>query len=78
MRRLCDRLGIGFAPEVLTPTFNGMPVRPNSSFATKSAEVVDEPLRRHGEELSKAESDYVRERTWGLYESVLELIEPAP
>jgi hypothetical protein len=76
MQRLCARLEIAFVPELLTPTFNGMPVRPNSSFASDATQVVAEPLERHRKELSKEEADYVRQRTWDLYESVLDLVEP--
>jgi hypothetical protein len=75
MGRLAERLGIDFAPELLTPTFNRMPVRPNSSFSTEATEVVAAPLGRRAE-LSEAEARYVRERTWDLYEAALELAEP--
>jgi hypothetical protein len=34
MQRLCDRLGIGFEPCLLTPTYNSMPVESDSSHVT--------------------------------------------
>jgi sulfotransferase family protein len=40
MRRLAERIGITMSPILLTPTFNGRPVRPNSSDAVDSYGVV--------------------------------------
>jgi hypothetical protein len=45
MRRLADRLGIGFSEELLVPTFNGRPIRAASSGPVQEYGVVREPVR---------------------------------
>jgi hypothetical protein len=46
MRVLAGELGIGFDQILLNPTFNGRPVRANSSFSVQSSGVLNETLQR--------------------------------
>ncbi len=46
MRRVAEFLGIGFSPSLLEPTFNGLPIKANSSFKTDRHGVLDAPLKR--------------------------------
>ena len=44
MRRLASWLGIDYDERLATPTFNGYPVGPNSSFETSQTGVVSAPV----------------------------------
>lgn len=46
MRSLCHVLGINYDPILITPTFNGKPMRANSSFSVEAAGVISDPLNR--------------------------------
>jgi sulfotransferase family protein len=71
MRTLAAWLGIEFAPSMLEPTFNGLPIGPNSSFAPTGAPVSVEPLERGRRELSPEDAAYVDEHAAELYERAL-------
>jgi hypothetical protein len=71
MRALAAWLGIEFAPSMLEPTFNGLPIGPNSSFAPVEAPVSAEPLERGRKELSAEDAAYVDEHAAELYERAL-------
>ena len=66
MRRLARFLGIDFLPTLLTPTLNGTPVRPNSSFPAADHGVTAAPTRR-SESLTSAEQRLVEETAGELY-----------
>jgi hypothetical protein len=46
MRALAEWLGIAWSERLLVPTFNRLPVRPNSSYDLTTARVHDEPVER--------------------------------
>ena len=71
MRALSAWLGIEFAPSMLEPTFNSLPIGPNSSFAPSDAPVSVEPLERGRRELSPEDAAYVDEHAAELYERAL-------
>lgn len=48
MRRVADFAGIDYLPSLCEPTFNGMPIKADSSFAIAGHGVRAEPLRRAG------------------------------
>lgn len=52
MRRVAGFLDIEFSPTLLEPTFNGLPIKANSSFKTERHGVLDAPLKRR-ESLSR-------------------------
>ncbi len=71
MRALAAWLRIEFGPTMLEPTFNGLPIGPNSSFAPSEAPVSSEPLERGRRELSGEDSAYVEAHAGDLYERAL-------
>jgi DNA uptake protein ComE-like DNA-binding protein len=75
MRRLADFLEIDFDPSLTTPTFNGYPVGPNSSYEVRSTGVVTDPVERYKELLSTEQQDRVREQCEDLYQEALALVE---
>jgi hypothetical protein len=68
MRVIADRLGIGFSQSLLEPSFNGMPIAPNSSFGLTGpgvhAAAADPPNGR----LSQDDADYLATEAQPLYE----------
>lgn len=73
MRSLASHLGIEFLPTLLEPTFNGLPIKADSSFAVGDHGVSTEPLTRYRELLGQEEIDYVDEHATPLYERVMAL-----
>ena len=78
MRRLADWLGIEFDERLLTPTFNGYPVGPNSSFETSQTGVVSAPVERYRELLTDAQQEHIRGECDELHREALTLTEPQP
>lgn len=72
MCRFSERLGIDYHPDLTTPTFNGRPMRANSSFAVQSVGVIDAPLKRISA-LSETERRQISARCDALYEDVVSL-----
>ena len=71
MRRLAAWLGIEFTDELLRPTFNGLPIRANTSFDDVGTEVSTRPLERAREELDAGDQAYVEERVGWVYRRLL-------
>jgi len=67
MRSLAEYLDISFHPSLLTPSFNGMPIKADSSFRVTGHGVSREPLSRFRELLSPEEISYIDERATPLY-----------
>lgn len=70
MRYLARELGIEFQPVLLEPSFNGAPMRANSSFSVERSGVIAAPLSR-ASLLSDAERRLIEERCRGLHEVAL-------
>ena len=70
MRGLADWLGIAYHPTLAEPTFNGLPIKADSSFAVADHGVRAEPLERFREVLPHEEIAYVEEHALPLYERV--------
>lgn len=71
MRRLALELEIEFHPVLLEPTFNGKPIRANSSFDVKQNGIIAEPLYRSAM-LSGEEEEYIESQCIPIYRSVLD------
>jgi hypothetical protein len=71
MRRLADYLGIAFHQTLRTPTFNGRPIKADSSFVVKEYGVLTAPLRRAESELTAAEVDFIDQQAADLYARAL-------
>ncbi len=67
MRRIASWLGIEYRRELTVPTFNGRPIRANTSFADVATEVSTRPLDRAQSELSPEDLDYIEARAGELY-----------
>jgi hypothetical protein len=78
MRRLAAFLDVEFHPTLLEPTFNGRPIKADSSFEVASHGVVTDPLTRWREKLSAEEIEYVEREALPLYERALEQVEVVP
>jgi Sulfotransferase family len=70
MRRIAGWIGIEFRPELTQPTFNGRPIRANTSFADVRTEVSTAPLERARGELSADDVDYIEARAGELYRTM--------
>lgn len=75
LRSLTAYLGIEFVDSLLTPTFNRIPIGPNSSFAMSNSEVSPVPLTRYKDILSSEEINTINRLAFDLYEQVLALKE---
>lgn len=73
MRMLSDRLGIGFSPILLEPTFNGRPIGANSSFEAASSGVIAAPIAR-AETLTDDERDLIGRHCGALHQQARELV----
>jgi hypothetical protein len=63
-------LGIELMPSLLEPTFNGLPIKANSSFAGAKTGISSEPLARGRSELTAEDEEYILDRAGELYRRV--------
>jgi hypothetical protein len=75
MRRIASWIGVEFRPELTRPTFNGRPIKANTSFSDVQTEVSTAPLDRAQGELSAEEVDYIEARAGELYRTMLKKAE---
>jgi hypothetical protein len=71
MRRIARWLGIEFRPELTEPTFNGRPIKANTSFQDVQTEVSTKPLERAHNELTPDDVDYIEQRAGELYRQMV-------
>ncbi len=74
MRRLADYLGIDFDPCLLAPTFNGLPIKADSSYRVRDYGVITDPVTRHREVLTAAEVARIEELTAEAYGAALDIV----
>jgi Sulfotransferase family len=67
LSRLVAWLGIEFRAELLQPTFNGSPIRANTSFDDVGTAVSTRPLERGRDELTDEDAAYIQERAGDIY-----------
>ena len=75
MERVAGRIGIPMAPVLLAPTFNGRPVRANSSARVDRPGIVADRADAHRDVLDAATAARIDELTGGLYARVAALAE---
>jgi LPS sulfotransferase NodH len=68
MASVAERIGVAMRPELLTPTFNGMPIRANSSGAVDRVGILPERVRPLENALSPQLAARVDELAGDLYE----------
>jgi len=73
MARLAARIGIAAAPELLVPTFNGRPIRANSSEAVARTGIIRERGGAFRASLGADELAEIERRAGDLYERAAEL-----
>ena len=71
MKWLADRFNLTFMPTMLQPTFNSLPIRPNSSFSSQSFEISKSSMERYKQELSASEIAQIDKMTEPVLEDVL-------
>ena len=77
LRHLADFLDIRFDVTLLTPTFNKIPVKPNTSFKLESPGIMISALERY-KALSREELNTIEEMTGDVYSQVLSSVELIP
>jgi hypothetical protein len=68
MRRLADRIGLSMSPVLLTPTFNGRPIRANSSARVEGHGILAERTTAYRSSLDRETIARVEELNGDLYE----------
>lgn len=76
MGRVAERLGLSPRPELLVPTFNGLPAKANSSERVERAGVLPERAEAHRDALPAATARRIVELAGDLYERAAEAIVP--
>jgi hypothetical protein len=71
LRKLAAWLEIEFRPELLEPTFNGQPIRANTSFGDVATGISTRPLERARDELTPDDVAYIEERAGVIYRRLL-------
>jgi hypothetical protein len=74
MRGVAGFLNLDFHDCLLTPTFNGFPIKADSSYKVQGYGVIKDPVTRHKELLTPAETGRIEERTRSTYAAALEMI----
>jgi hypothetical protein len=77
MRYLSDFLNVQFDDILLTPTFNKIPIKPNTSFKLEDPGIIDSVLNRY-KTLGQEELKVIEEITEKLYEKVLDVVSSIP
>jgi hypothetical protein len=78
MRRLAEYLGIDFHPTLLTPTFNGFPIKADSSYQVKSHGVIKDPVSRYKQVLTPAELEAIEKISGQLYAEAVRMVRQNP
>jgi hypothetical protein len=78
MRRTAERIGIDFDPVLLEPTFNGRPVRANSSERVEAYGIVEERTTAYRRSLPPDTIARIDELARGLYEQAESLAAAVP
>jgi hypothetical protein len=77
MRYLAQFLNIQFDDILLTPTFNKIPIKPNTSFKLEDPGIIVSVLDRY-KTLKQEELAVIEEMTGNLYEKVLDVVTSIP
>lgn len=74
MRKLAAWIGLTWDDILTEPTFQRMPIKANTAFATTQYGVIDAPLKRE-KDVSPEDTAYIDAHAADLYQQVLELVE---
>lgn len=78
MVMLSKRLGIEFDPILLQPTFNGIPIAPNSSFPIEGTRGVMRSVLERSALLTAAERETIQRECGDLFDQVLSIADRVP
>jgi hypothetical protein len=73
MQYLAEFLNISFDAILLTPTFNRIPIKPNTSFKLEKPGIMISALERY-KTLSREELEIINEMTREVYNQVLDVV----
>lgn len=76
MRKVCAAAGLTYEPSLVSPSFNGLPLRPNTSFPgqeAKAGTIIKDTVHRSSD-LTEEESAYIDEKTGDLFTKAMEVI----
>jgi hypothetical protein len=68
MEKICDEVGLSWNDTLITPTFNSMSIRANSSFNVKKHGIIRETVNRFTNILTTAEIRSIEDKAIPLYE----------
>lgn len=71
MTVLAEYLDLKFAPTLLQPTFNGMPIKADSSFKVQEHGIIAATVDRYKSLLGKQEIQYIDSEAYPLYEEAM-------
>jgi hypothetical protein len=71
MRHVAERIGISMSPVLLQPTFNGRPIRANSSDAVERNGILPERTTAYRDVLDEATLARIEELAGDLYDRVV-------
>jgi hypothetical protein len=77
MHFLAEFLNINFDPVLLTPTFNKVPIKPNTSFKLQKPGIMTTAVERY-KTLSSEQLDIIKEKTGDVYNQVLKQVDCYP
>jgi ABC-type polysaccharide/polyol phosphate transport system ATPase subunit len=70
MRRLCSSIGIDFHSALLTPTFNGKPIKADSAFFSDQYAISDESVNERIHLLEGKEREFIEKHALPIYSTV--------
>ncbi len=73
MRRVAAFLGIKYRKSMLVPTFNGLPIRSDSSFGARIG--VDSSARDRSHDVSEEARNYIQKRAGDLHKSLVKVVD---
>jgi hypothetical protein len=74
MSGVAERIGLTFSPVLLEPTFNGWPIRANSTGQVDRYGIVPEGARRYADTLDAGLIVQIKEQTGGVYDRARALV----
>lgn len=78
MRHICQRTGLDFHESLLTPSFNRMPIKANTSFKENATTGIVKATLQRKAELSDAERQHIETKTRDIYQAAQDICSQFP